>query len=187
MGERAFTPKQEAFIAWYCKLLNATRAAQRAGYGDDDTTHETYGSIGSNLLQNVRVRAEIDKRLRDNLPSPGELLSRIGEQATVDLAPYIRADGTVDVDALNADGLGHVIDGSKPGRNGPELSFTSPQAAQKMLATYHKLLGADVQVDVTASVDIGTSALDALAAQLRAAASADSVTPDSVGDDDSTE
>ena len=186
MGERAFTPKQEAFIAWYCKLLNATRAAKRAGYGDPENM-VSLASIGSDLLRNTAIRAQIDKLLRENLPSPRELLRRIGDQAIVDLAPYIRADGTVDVDRLNADGLGHVIDGSKPGRNGPELSFTSPQAAQKMLAGYHKLLGADVQVDVNASIDIDKSSLDALAAQLRAAASADGMTGESVGNDDSAE
>ena len=179
-----FTDRQLAFVGWYCKLLNATRAAERAGYTGDANT---LGVTGHQLITNPKIRAEVDRQLKASIPSPDELLSRIGEQATVDLAPYIRADGTVDVDKLNADGLGHVIDGSKPGRNGPELSFTSPQAAQKMLATYHKLLGADVQVDVTASVDIDKGSLDALAAQLRAAASADSVAPDSVGDDDSTE
>jgi len=176
--------RQLAFVAWYVKLLNGTRAARRAGYTGDANT---LGVTAHDLLTNPKVRAAVDEALRDNLPSPGELLSRIGEQATVDLAPYIRADGTVDVDALNADGLGHVIDGSKPGRNGPELSFTSPQAAQKMLATYHKLLGADVQVDVTTSVDIDRGSLDALAAQLRAAMTADGTTGDSVGDDDSAE
>jgi len=187
MGERAFTPKQEAFIAWYCKLLNATSAAERAGYGGDDTTRESLGSMGAALLQNVAVRAEIDRRLKASIPSPEEVLSRVGAQATVDLSPYIGEDGAVDIAAMRADGIGHVIAGAKPGRNGAELAFTSPQAAQKMLARYHRLLGDRLEVDLTTSVDIDKGSLDALAAQLRAAASADSVTPDSVGDGDSAE
>ena len=185
MGEHAFTPKQEAFIAWYCRLLNATSAAERAGYGGDDTTRESLGSMGAALLQNVAVRAEIDRRLKASIPSPEEVLSRVGARATVDIGEYYGADGTLDLARLKADGYGHLVKGANVGRDGVNWALTDPQTATKTLARYHRLLGDRLEVDLTTSVDIDKGSLDALAAQLRAAASADSVTPDSVGDDDS--
>ena len=54
------TPKQERFVNEYVKEPNATQAAIKAGY-----SAKTAGVIGANLLKNVKVSAEVEKRLRD--------------------------------------------------------------------------------------------------------------------------
>lgn len=161
-----FTPKQELFIVWYCKLLNATSAAERAGYAGD---RASLGSQGAELLQNLAVRAEIDRRLKASIPSADETLSRIGAQAHADVTPYLDDELRLDVARLRADGLGHLVKGVRPGRQGPEVTLTDSQTAQKMLARYHRLLGDRLDVTVDATVDLGDGALAALTEQIHAA------------------
>ena len=142
-----FTDKELAFIHWYCILLNATEAAKRAGYGDEDTTRESLASMGSALLRKVAIRAEIDRRLKASIPSPDEVLQRVGQRAMVDLTPYLNEKLELDVEKLGNDGLGHLVTGVKRTRDGPELTLTDPQTATKTLARYHRLLGS--QLDIT--------------------------------------
>ena len=54
------TPKQERFVSEYIKDLNATQAAIKAGYSE-----KTAGAIGSRLLKDVKISAEVKKRLED--------------------------------------------------------------------------------------------------------------------------
>lgn len=58
------TPKQEMFVLEYLKDLNATKAAERAGY-----SVKTANEQGSRLLANVSVasaiQAAMDKRAKD--------------------------------------------------------------------------------------------------------------------------
>jgi hypothetical protein len=160
------TDKQKAFISWYCKVLNATEAARRAGYaGNDDTLRV----VGSENLANPNIRAEIDRRLKASIPSAHEVLSRIGQTAFLDVTPYLREDNTLDVQALSDAGLGHVVVGVKPGRNGTEFTLAHPQAARKMLARYHRLLDRHVELDVTTTASLDTDTLSSLAAQIIAA------------------
>jgi len=163
MTQAQFTPKQEMFIVWYVKLLNATRAAGRAGYGGDRHTLEEQGS---RLLRNVEIRAEIDRLLREKIMSADELLGRVTDTAVADVTPYIGADGRLDVQALAADGLGHLVVGVKPGREGVEYALASPQVARKLLARYHRLLGDRVDVDISGTATLDKAALDTLAAQI---------------------
>jgi len=160
------TPKQSAFVTWYVKLLNATRAAEKAGYtGDNDTLRQ----VGSENLAKPYIKAEIDRRIKASIMPADELLSRVTSTAKMDVSPYTRPDGTIDVQSMADDGLGHLIVGSKPGRNGAEITLANPQTARKMLAGYHRLLGQDVSIDVTASLDASVDTLAALAGQIAAA------------------
>ena len=166
MSEPKFTDKQEAFMSWYCRVLNATDAARRAGYEGDANTLRR---MGSENLAKLDIRAEIDRRLRTSIPSADEVLTRIRQRAHVDITPYTREDGTIDVGQLSADGLGHLVTGSKPGRNGPEVTLTDPQTATKTLARYHRILDRHVDVDLTTTQSIDPDDLASLAAQIAAA------------------
>ena len=157
------TDKQELFVVWYVRLLNATRAAERAGYEGDTNT---LGVTGHDLLSNPKIRAEIDKQLAASIPSAQEVLARVSQRAHTDITPYLDAEHRLDVERLRADGLGHLVMGVKPGREGTEYTLTSPETASKMLARYHKLLGSDVQVDVSATLEASPDTLAALAAQI---------------------
>ena len=178
------TGKQRAWLDRFMVSLNATEAA-RGIYDTDD--YSTLQTIGSENMSKPVIKAEIDRRLAARAMGADELLARVSEQARLDIGPYMREDGTLDLQRMAQEGKSRLIKELTPTREGLKVSLTDPQVAQKMLARYHRLLGDRLEVDLTTSVDIDKGSLDALAAQLRAAASADSVTPDSVGDDDSTE
>ena len=157
------TDKQESFIAWYCKLLNATEAARRAGYAGNGHTLE---QIGHENLSKPEIRAEIDQRLKASIPSADEVLSRIAQRAHVDITPYLDNEQRIDVQALADAGLGHLVVGVKPGRQGPEVTLASPETASKMLARYHRLLDRHVELDVTTTASLDSDTLATLAAQI---------------------
>jgi len=163
MTETRLTDKQEAFVSWYCKLLNATRAAERAGYTGNGHTLE---QIGHENLSKPEIRAEIDRRLRANIPSADETLTLITSTATLDITPYLREDGTLDVQALAAAGHGRQIKGVKPGREGVEITLRDPDAATKMLARYHRLLDRHMDVDLHTSTSLEAEDLATLAQQI---------------------
>jgi len=58
LEKRKLTSKQRLFIAEYLKDKNASRSASAAGY-----SKKTARAIGSRLLTNVDIRAEIEKKL----------------------------------------------------------------------------------------------------------------------------
>jgi hypothetical protein len=157
--------RQEAFVGYYLKNPNATNAARLAGYQGNAVT---LASTGYELLRNPQIRAEIDRLRKERKLTAGDVLGLIEGTATVDITPYLREDSTLDVQALAAAGLGYLVEGVKPGRNGTEIALASPQAARKILARHHKILGADTQVDVSASLDLAAETVQALAEQIAA-------------------
>lgn len=60
------TPKQELFITEYMKDLNATQAAIRAGYKEDNAY-----ATGAENLRKPQIKSEIDKRLAERAKSNG--------------------------------------------------------------------------------------------------------------------
>jgi len=167
MGDPQFTDKELAFIHWYCILLNATEAAARAGYGDEDTTRTCLSVIGAENIAKPRIRTEIDRRLKASIPSADEVLQRISQRAMVDVTPYLKDDQTLDVPRLANDGLGHLVTGVKRTREGPEVTLTDPQTATKTLARYHRLLGEQVDVTIQDRTTPNRDVLDSLAEQVR--------------------
>jgi len=173
------TAKQQAFIAYYVKYHNATRAARLAGYEGDDNT---LGVTGFDLLRNPNVKGEIERLFRERLASPSEVLDLINTTAKFDPEPYLKDDLSLDVRKMGKDGLGIVIEGVKPGRYGPEVTLASPQTARKLLAQHHRLLQhLDIDVSTTVSTDPGV--LDALVGQLTAAQKRASMQQDATQDD----
>ena len=53
------TEKQKKFVNEYLKDLNATKAAERAGYAS-----KTAGSQGNRMLKNVEIQNEIEKKMK---------------------------------------------------------------------------------------------------------------------------
>lgn len=60
------TPKQELFITEYMKDLNATQAAIRAGYKEDNAY-----ATGAENLRKPQIKNEIDKRLEERARNNG--------------------------------------------------------------------------------------------------------------------
>jgi hypothetical protein len=120
-------------------------------------------------LRKPQIRAEVDKRIKEKIIGKDDLLALITSVATMDVTDYTRADGTLDVQAMGEDGLGHLVVGVKPGREGPEVTLANPQTSRKMLARYHRLLGSDVSVDVNATATLDKDTLTSLVEQVTAA------------------
>lgn len=98
----ALTPKQATFVREYLVDLNATRAAERAGYSP-----KTAETQGSRLFRNVQVREEIDRAL-------GERADRVQVKADDILRELMRI-GLADIrEAFTEDGA------LKPIREMPE-------------------------------------------------------------------
>ena len=159
-----FTAKQQAFIGWYVKLLNGTRAAEKAGY---EGCMHTLAQVAAENLKKPELRAAIDRLLEESIPSPKAVLSRIGSRAVADMGAYYDSAGNLDLDGLKRDGLSHLVKGANVGRDGVSWALVDPQTATKTLARYHKLLGADTQVDITTG-SLDADDIAALAQQIAA-------------------
>ena len=100
----ALTAKQQAFIDEYLKTWNATEAASRAGYSS-----RTASAIGHENLSKPEIADVIKERLTEMKMSADEVLTRTADIARGNLSEWIDADGNVDIAAMRAAGMGHLI------------------------------------------------------------------------------
>jgi len=156
-GKKSLTDRRKRFIAEYLKDLNATRAAERAGYA--------WPNVSGPVLVNTKVvRDEIDRLLRVNIMTPEEVLSRLSEQAKTDYSAYLLPSGQVDLDKMLADGKGHLIKGFKYARDGGIIvEFHDAQKALNLMAKHKGLLRDTVtQINVNLD-DLTTEQLERIA------------------------
>ena len=94
------TPKEQIFVAEYLSCLNATEAARRAGYKQPH-------------VQGTQVKARladtITELLRQNIPSPEAVVSRISDMAMADVTEYLNRDGSLDLERMKEDGRGYLL------------------------------------------------------------------------------
>lgn len=124
----------EEYIAG--RLQNAKQAAIRAGYAP-----RSAHVAASRLLDNPEVQAAIKARIAEVCMGADEVLIRLAEQARAEYAAYLRADGTVDLARMLADGKGHLVKGTKWDRNGRHLTveFYDAHAALVDIGKSHGL------------------------------------------------
>lgn len=157
------THKQRAFVDEYMKDFNATQAALRAGYSPKSAR-----TIGPENLSKPVIDAEIERRVSERAMGANELLIRLGERARFDLSPFVREvdrPGSeyrvyVDVDALIAAGMGHMIRGVKQTTSGPVIEFTDPDAAQQLLAKQLGLLRDQIDINTKMTGEFDVSFVD---------------------------
>lgn len=108
MGEK-LTPKQTAFVAEYlANGLNATSAAKSAGY-----SAKTAESMGSQLLRNIKIVAEIAKRTQKRCEklelTADRVLEGLANLAFFDIRKFYDEQGNlksiVDLDDMTAQAL----------------------------------------------------------------------------------
>jgi len=141
------TNKQKAFVEEYLCDFNATRAAERAGYGGDDNV---LGAQGSRLLRNVKVAEKISERLSESAMSADEVLARLAGQARADIADYVVVDlvtGEPKVDLRNVRGKTHLIKSIQQTAHGVKVELYDAQAALEKIGRAHGLF--TDRVDVT--------------------------------------
>ncbi len=142
----ALGPKRRMFIEAYLKCWNASEAARQAGY-------RLPGLAGHRLLKNDTIKAEIDRRIAEEAMGADEVLQRLRDQAKFDPTPYMDSRGAVDIDALKAAGLGHLIKLVRPGRI-PTVEFHDGQVALLHLGKHHKLFTEKVEVAVSGPIKV---------------------------------
>jgi len=162
------TDKEQAFVHWYCLLLNGTEAMARAGYGNENTSRPTLAAMASEYLRKPHIKAEIDRYLEASIASADEVLSRISQQALADIGAYYKDDGTLDLAAMREDGMEHLVVGASKGREGVTWALAHPQTAQKLMARYHRLLRDQVDVTLEDRTMPTKETLDSLVQQVAA-------------------
>lgn len=144
------TDKQALFAKYYAVTLNATEAARLAGYKGNDHTLQVIGS--ENLLKPV-IREEINKLLDKRTMEADEVLQRLTEHATIDLADFFDiVDGYPELNLTKALVMGktHLIKSVKfDGKTGRpvQVYFHDPQNALIHLGKAYGLFRDVVQVD----------------------------------------
>lgn len=115
------TPKQEAFVREYLIDMNATRAAERAGY-----SAATAKQAGSRLLSDVDIRAAIERhrnavaeRMEVTIASITNRLITLADKAeSLDTAPGMGVARQAIMDVAKINGL--VVDTSEVLTRSPE-------------------------------------------------------------------
>jgi phage terminase small subunit len=94
--------QQLAFVGFYLGAANfhATNAAIMAGYSE-----KTAYSIGSRLLKNVEIKAEIKRRLMQ----PDEIKARLNEHARASLADLLDDKGKFDLKSARESGKDRLL------------------------------------------------------------------------------
>ena len=132
---RRLSGKQKAFIDAYLgpAKLNATEAASIAGYSGDRQGLSVQGSI---LLSNFKVAGAIARRLAERGASTDELIHRWLTITRFDISDCMDHNGKLDLDKLRDKGLGFLIKGSRPTKEGPVFLLRDPDKAEELLAKH---------------------------------------------------
>lgn len=144
MSTPATEERYRRFIEHYLDCLNGTIAAQRAGY-----SAKTARQIGSQLLTNIDIRAEIERRLAERGMGKNEVIARLTDHASADMGQFVRVQGTGAKAALVQDLEGAARRGDmrlvkkiKFGVKGDiTIELYDAQRALTTLAQVHKLIG----------------------------------------------
>lgn len=141
----SLSTKQQAFVEEYLRTGNATRAALAAEYSEKSAY-----SQGNRLLKHAEIQAEISRRFAKKAMGTDEVLGRLADQARFDPTPYLLfreefdeyEDATIkvlvgiDIDKLQADGLGHLIKSISKTRNGLKIEWQDGQKALELIGKH---------------------------------------------------
>lgn len=152
------TARQKAFVDEYLVCLNATAAAEKAGYAVPRQT-------GLDVLENACVKRVLAKRWKARAMSADELVSRLVKESMFDPAYYIGDDGKIDLARLKADGWGFMVRGSRETRNGRDILLADPHESKKLLAKILRLT-THTTLDISGKVDVDAPSIDKLVAML---------------------
>jgi hypothetical protein len=139
--------KQQAFVYHYLTCWNAAESARRAGYNGKSNV------VGSQLLANLSIKAEIERRKADLIMSADEVMVRFTQQARAEYSEYIREDSTVDVAGLVKAGKAHLIKKIKPTRHGKEIEFYDAQGPLELIGKQQGLFTDKIEVKLAKEVD----------------------------------
>lgn len=101
------TGKQALFVKHYCVCLNATRAAELAGYKGN---RHTLSTVGYENLRKPEIKAAISAHMREHTMLQDEVLERLDAHARADMGDFIDVNTmTVNLKAARDNGISHLI------------------------------------------------------------------------------
>ena len=172
--------RQRLFVDYYCMSLNATHAAQMAGYTGPE---HSLASYGSQLLRNLKVAHEITNRLTEHAMSSAEILARLTDIARADLTLAVDNSGDIDIKQIKRAGKGHWVkkykkrtytrmdqDGNEQVVTETELELHDPVEALKYMGKFHGLVYNRLKIEIDwesqaiASIQAGHLNYDSLVA-----------------------
>jgi len=151
---KALTDKARRFAHEYGADLNATKAAQRAGY-----SKRTAYAIGHKLLKNAEVlkivEQQADRRIRRVDLRVEDVLRRIMLVAGGDIRRLVTKDGKLRPIQDLEDDIEPLVAGMKLSASGvAELKITDRLKALELLAKHFELLKSKIDVHHTGAVGL---------------------------------
>jgi len=147
---KRLTDKQRLFVLEYVVCLNATEAARRAGYKGNSNTLR---AVGNENLTKPAIRSEIDRLLQERTMPAAEVLVRLSEHASGNLADFIdiKEDGGIAVDfkAAKENGKLHLLKKLTFTKEGKlqSIELHDPQAALVHLGRAYALFTERHEID----------------------------------------
>ena len=143
--ESNLTPKELLFVNYYLSNnLNSASAAKMAGYSEASAYE-----LGHRLLRKVEIKKVIDQYLKNESIESLEVLKRLSDVAKNKGTEFINQDGTVDLEAIKANGMMHLIRSIRKGKGGKlHITFHDSMRAIETLAKIHKLVSDGLNVTV---------------------------------------
>lgn len=142
---------QREWLVRYLLHGNATRAAEETGYAQPH-------SQGPRLRKHPTILAAIDEFFHEEEMSARETIARLSQQARAEYAEYIRVvpdhnghvvDIVVDLEAMLADGKGHLIKSTKYARDGRlMIEFYDAHQALVDIGRYHGLFSDKLDANI---------------------------------------
>lgn len=154
----SLNPKQIAFAVNYSVSGNATDAAKKAGYKEDSAAQQ-----GCALLKNPHIQRliaeEQSQRFKRIQMDGDEVLARLAMLARTDIRKVFDEKGSLknpatldDVTAFQVASIEAQLvfgDDGAPPEEIRKIKLRDPTPALRLLAQHHKLIGAEVQVNLT--------------------------------------
>jgi len=186
MGEKKepkLTPKQMRFIEEYLIDLNATKAAERAGY-----SVKTAGATGAENLKKPQIFTEIQKRMKERSEKTGLTAEKIVEQlskiAMYDVTRGFNIDSETgrltfadgeEVDGTLIDGLSQTVTEYQAGGEAVEKISTNLKSSDRLkafelLMKHNNMFAKDRQADAMTSVQVKKIEAEIKLIEARAAA-----------------
>lgn len=142
--------KRRRFVEAYLECWNATRAAEAAGYAHP-------AQQASRLLRNVKVCDTIKARIKELALDADEVLTRLSEQATANVADFFEYNDNGTVKGIDTNVLrqrGHLVKKVKVEPDKIEIELYDGQSALALMGKHHQLF-----IDTTRNLNIDVSAL----------------------------
>jgi hypothetical protein len=140
------TPKERMFIKEWLSSFNAVQSAIKAGYG------RTYGSsavAGHDLLKKPKIRAILDRHLRDLEFGQDQVKARLADLTNNGPGNLMRPDGTLDIRKMRAKPWLVESYQAASKNSGEKITTPSSLEALKTIAHYHGMLKGTAEVSGT--------------------------------------